>query len=78
MQIIIGEGYIIKTLAISKDKKIGGLIICVSDKQNIPGEYIENFKINNDNILCDLVFTNKLAIDQFIEDLNKLKSNMKD
>lgn len=76
MQIIIGEGFIVKTLAISKDKKIGGMIISIADKKYIPGEYVECFTPNENNILCDLVFTNSEAIDMMIEDLNTLKSKM--
>jgi hypothetical protein len=76
MQIIIGEGFIFQTLALSQDKKIGSLIISMADKQYKQGEYIESFKPSDENLLCDLVFTNPLAIDLFIENLNKLKSHM--
>lgn len=76
MHIVIGEGFIFQTLAISKDRKIGGLIFSIADKQYKQGEYIEDFKPSDENYLCDLTFTNKLAIDLLIDNLNKLKSCM--
>jgi len=79
MRAVFGLGIMIRTLALSEKKDVGGLIISIADKQYKPGEHVgEDWELNQINIIGELIFVNKQAIDFFIEDLKTLKGKMED
>jgi len=79
MRIVFGHGLVIRTLALSENKDVGGIVMSAADKQYKPGEFVgEDWELNPINIIGQIIFVNKEAIDFLIEDLKTLKGKMED